>query len=90
MLKLENIGITFNANTPDENTALKNINLQIKKGDFITVIGSNGAGKSTLYNIIAGTLKPTTGTIYLKENENSVPKNITNDAQQEKCASKTT
>ena len=81
MLKLENIGITFNANTPDENTALKNINLQIKKGDFITVIGSNGAGKSTLYNIIAGTLKPTTGTIYLKENENSAPKNITNDAE---------
>lgn len=65
MLKLENIGITFNPGTPDENTALKNINLEINKGDFITVIGSNGAGKSTLYNIIAGTLTPTTGKIFL-------------------------
>ena len=62
MLKLENISITFNANTLDEQKVLKNINFNINKGDFITVIGSNGAGKSTLYNIIAGSLKPTTGT----------------------------
>ncbi|MBB5227454.1 ATP-binding cassette domain-containing protein [Treponema ruminis] len=80
MLKLENIGITFNANTPDENKALTNINLDIKKGDFITVIGSNGAGKSTLYNIIAGTLKPTSGTILLT-GDDGVQKNITGDAE---------
>lgn len=69
MLKLENIGITFNTGTPDQNEALKNINLTINDGDFITVIGSNGAGKSTLYNIISGNLKPTHGTIFLN-NEN--------------------
>ncbi len=65
ILKLNNISITFNAGTPDENKALKNINLTINEGDFITVIGSNGAGKSTLYNIISGTLQPTAGTICL-------------------------
>lgn len=65
MLTLQNIGITFNKGTPDENEALKNINLKINKGDFITVIGSNGAGKSTLYNIIAGTLTPSKGNIFL-------------------------
>lgn len=65
MLRLENIGMTFNGGTPDENVALKNINLEIQKGDFITVIGSNGAGKSTLYNVIAGTLQPTKGKIFL-------------------------
>lgn len=80
MLNLNNISITFNANTPDENKALQNINLDIKKGDFITVIGSNGAGKSTLYNVIAGTLKPTTGSILLT-GEDGVQKNITNDAE---------
>ena len=80
MLNLNNISITFNANTPDENKALTNINLDIKKGDFITVIGSNGAGKSTLYNVIAGTLKPTTGSILLT-GEDGVQKNITNDAE---------
>lgn len=69
MLKLENIGIVFNAGACDENVALKNVNLNINKGDFITVIGSNGAGKSTLYNIIAGTLQPTTGRIFLEQTD---------------------
>ncbi len=66
MLKLQDISITFNSGTADENKALKNINLEINEGDFITVIGSNGAGKSTLYNVIAGTLLPGSGKIFLK------------------------
>ena len=81
MLKLQNIGITFNAHTPDENHALSGINLDIKKGDFITVIGSNGAGKSTLYNVIAGTLKPTAGQILLDKDENGQERNVTNDPE---------
>ena len=68
MLELKDIGITFNAHTPDENKALSGINLKINRGDFITVIGSNGAGKSTLYNISAGTLEPTAGRIFLDQN----------------------
>ena len=81
MLTLEHIGITFNAHTPDENTALKDINLEIRKGDFITVIGSNGAGKSTLYNVIAGTLQPTVGRILLDRGENGKSVDITHDAE---------
>ena len=77
MLTLENIGITFNARTPDENQALKDINLEIRKGDFITVIGSNGAGKSTLYNVIAGTLAPTAGRILLDRDEKGDVTDIT-------------
>ena len=79
MIELKNIGITFNKNTPDENTALKNINLSINKGDFITVIGSNGAGKSTLYNVISGTYSPTEGSIFL-ETESGI-KDITKDKE---------
>ena len=81
MLELKHIGITFNANTPDEHTALKDINLCIKKGNFITVIGSNGAGKSTLYNVIAGTLQPTKGHILLDRNEDGSEVDITHDAE---------
>ena len=69
ILTLENISITFNPGTPDENPALKNINLSVNKGDFITVIGSNGAGKSTLYNIISGNLQPTKGSIKLNNQD---------------------
>ena len=64
MLELKNVCMTFHAGTPDENRALKNINLKISQGDFITVIGSNGAGKSTLMNVIAGTYKASSGEIF--------------------------
>ena len=89
MIKLENIGITFNPGTPDENKALKNINLEINKGDFITVIGSNGAGKSTLYNVIAGTLTPSQGKIFLDvtdKNGTAAVKEITRDAEYKRAA----
>ncbi len=67
MLELKNVCMTFHAGTPDENRALKNINLRINQGDFITVIGSNGAGKSTLMNVIAGTYKASSGEIFYEE-----------------------
>jgi ABC-2 type transport system ATP-binding protein len=41
--------------------ALQNINLEIKKGEFIGIIGPNGAGKSTLIKILTGILTPTSG-----------------------------
>lgn len=72
MIKIENLNVVFNKGTPDENHALKNINLEIDKGDFITVIGSNGAGKSTLYNAIAGTLMPENGRIFLDEENREI------------------
>ena len=65
MLEIKDVSIVFNQGTFDENKALKNINLNIEKGDFVTVIGSNGAGKSTLFNVISGNLNPTEGKIFL-------------------------
>ncbi len=83
MIALENISMTFAPGTPDENTALKATNFTINKGDFVTVIGSNGAGKSTLYNVIAGTLSPSTGTISLTSQEDTNPqiRDITKDKE---------
>src|SRR5699024_10694183 len=63
MLNLQQISMTFNEGTPDEKKALQNINLQLNKGEFLTVIGGNGAGKSTLMNIISGNLIGDVGTI---------------------------
>jgi putative ABC transport system ATP-binding protein len=67
MIRLENLGMVFSPGTPDENTALRNINLRVESGEFITIIGSNGAGKSTLYNAIAGTVFPTSGRIFIRD-----------------------
>lgn len=58
----------FNSGTPDEKIALFNINLHLKAGDFVTVIGSNGAGKSTLMNIISGVMKPDIGDVLIEGN----------------------
>jgi len=65
MLKLFNVSKTFNPGTITEKIALKNINLEIDDGDFITVIGGNGAGKSTLLNLIAGIHFTDTGSLFL-------------------------
>ena len=65
MLKLENICLTFNPGTVNEKKALENLNLELEKGDFVTILGSNGAGKSTLFNTIAGTYLPDSGKVYL-------------------------
>ena len=65
MLKLENIHLTFNPGTVNEKKALEGLNLELEKGDFVTILGSNGAGKSTLFNTIAGTYRPDAGKVYL-------------------------
>ena len=65
MLKLENIHLTFNPGTVNEKKALEGLDLQLDKGDFVTILGSNGAGKSTLFNTIAGTYRPDTGKVFL-------------------------
>ena len=47
--------------------ALKDINLNIKKGEIFAMLGPNGAGKTTLINIICGIVRPTTGKVSVEE-----------------------
>ena len=54
VLELRHISKTFNPGTVNEKTALQDLSLTLKDGDFVTILGSNGAGKSTLFNAIAG------------------------------------
>lgn len=49
----------------EENKGLKNINLKIKKGEFVGIIGASGAGKTTLADIIAGVYEPNEGLIFI-------------------------
>ncbi len=63
MLKINNIYKTFNKGTINEKIALNGVNLTLKEGDFVTVIGGNGAGKSTLLNSVCGVFGVDSGTI---------------------------
>ena len=60
MLKIENLSKKFTGN---DFYSLKDVSLEIKKGEIVGLIGKNGAGKSTLMKLIAKSLKPTSGTI---------------------------
>ena len=65
MLNLVDICKTFNKGTVNEKVALDHLNLEVKDGDFITIIGSNGAGKSTLFNAVCGGFFPDEGFVEL-------------------------
>ncbi|MGA3118274.1 MAG: ABC transporter ATP-binding protein [Syntrophobacteraceae bacterium] len=71
MLKLNNVS-TFIG----EFQAVREISLEIPRGDFVTLLGSNGAGKTTLFRTIAGALKPSQGRIEFKGNRiDGIPAN---------------
>ncbi|WP_032112835.1 ABC transporter ATP-binding protein [Candidatus Paracaedibacter symbiosus] len=63
MIHLDNIHVTFAPGQVTEKKAIRGISINIKEGDFITVVGSNGAGKSTFLNTIAGEVAALRGTI---------------------------
>ncbi len=63
MLKIQALHKVFNENTINENKVFSDFSLEVKEGDFISIIGSNGAGKSTLLNIISGNIQCDEGII---------------------------
>ena len=63
MLKVNKVYKTFNVGTVNEKTVLRGVDLHLKEGDFVTVIGGNGAGKSTLLNMVAGVYPVDSGSI---------------------------
>ncbi len=66
MLHTKNLKFSYTSKAP---YILDNINLNIKKGDYVSILGSNGSGKSTLIKLILGFLKPTSGTLKLNTNK---------------------
>tara|TARA_B100001027_G_scaffold34801_1_gene21359 strand:- start:271 stop:1038 length:768 start_codon:yes stop_codon:yes gene_type:complete len=73
VIKFENVSVTY----PGGVEALKELNLEIKDGDFIIIVGLSGAGKSTLLRTVNNLVKPSTGTVYLED------KNVTNARKKE-------
>lgn len=75
IIKLKNINKIYGKND-SELTALKNINLNIQKGEFIAIMGHSGSGKSTLLNVIGCMDIPTDGEYYLN---NKLINNLSNN-----------
>ena len=69
LLIIENISKTFKVDKNKELKALKNVNIQLKKGECIGIVGESGCGKSTLARIIVGIEKKTSGKIIFDNKE---------------------
>lgn len=65
MLNLEGINKNFEEDSSNKKIIFEKFNLQVKKGEFVTIIGGNGSGKSTLMNLISGSSFPESGKILI-------------------------
>ncbi len=65
ILRTENLSLVYGKGTPFEKHAVKNVSIEINRGEVIGVIGHTGSGKSTLMQMLNGLIKPTSGKVYL-------------------------
>ena len=65
MLELKNIYKYYNPGTVNEMCLFENYSLTVKKGEFVSVVGSNGSGKTSMLNIICGSIPIESGSIIL-------------------------
>lgn len=77
-IKIENLSISYEEDDGGRTSVLKNISLDIKKGEYLAVLGHNGSGKSTLAKLLNMILEPDEGKIYIDGKEITDP-NMTED-----------
>src|SRR5687768_7998355 len=71
-LKLDHIDKSFTRGSA-RSDVLKDINLEIEKGEYVSIIGHSGCGKSTLLNLIAGLIEVSAGAVLLENREVNSP-----------------
>lgn len=77
IIQIKNLTHTYSINTPFELSALRNVNLDIYRGEYLGIIGRTGSGKSTLIQHLNGLLKPTAGQILFEGRDVWESKEIT-------------
>lgn len=69
ILRVQDLTQVYGAGTPFEKTAVDHISFELYENEFIGVIGHTGSGKSTLIQMLNGLMKPTSGTVYFREED---------------------
>lgn len=65
MIKFQNVTKIYSSNTP----ALDNVSFEVKKGEFVSIIGKSGAGKTTLFKLLLAEERPTQGRVFLNNQD---------------------
>jgi putative ABC transport system ATP-binding protein len=71
MIRLEKVEVAFGVGTPDARAVLRGVDLEVPRGQRVSVIGSNGAGKTTLLNAIAGSVPLASGRVFVDGDDRS-------------------
>lgn len=69
ILRVEDLTQIYGAGTPFERTAVDHVSFSLYENEFIGIIGHTGSGKSTLIQMLNGLMKPTSGTVYFREED---------------------
>ncbi len=69
MIDLNHIHKTFNPGQPNQVNALNGVDLHFAAGEFVVIVGANGSGKSTLLDIVAGSVRPSSGSVHIDKME---------------------
>ena len=64
LLEVRNISVSF-----DNNKILDNVSLSLNKGELVSILGASGSGKTTLFNVTAGLIMPSTGSVIFKDTD---------------------
>ena len=73
IINIKDINRTYIDTNNEKVEALKNVSLDIKRGEFVSIIGASGCGKTTLLRLLAGLDKPESGNLFLEEKQIDAP-----------------
>jgi len=79
LLRTENLTHTYSVGTPFERVAIRGIDVNVEKGEYIGIIGATGSGKSTFVQHLNGLLKPTAGNVFYDDRDIHESKKHTRD-----------
>ncbi len=76
LVELNNVNLIYQS-LDSETQALQDVNLSVKKDEFVAIVGPSGCGKTTVLSIIAGLIKPTWGTLTVANKQPNLKENLT-------------